>query len=266
MRLKTLSWLLAGMALAGTASADDTTNSTNTTTIDTRNTFGKLLTVQPMVSPGSSVMAPAAFGLTTGDVFFAASAATGGQTSHKAFGSLAGGFGLGDPNRAVSLMTSISESSISDLGQNGNMNFQLSRNLDPTSAIAVGTRNVMPWGSDESDRISTYAVASKQFAVQVGQSYTLPIIVSAGGGNERFAHFVGDTSTSEIGFFGSVGVQVMPQVALIGENVGQAYNAGVSIVPIPSWPVVANFTANDLTHKGGPYVAYTATLAVATHL
>lgn len=223
--------------------------------IDTRSLFEQLITARPRISPSSSVSTPVAYGVGWGTVFAGVTGQTGTQYSERPFGHYALGFGLGDPYRYFSLTSILTTGGLDEVVRDGNLNFQLSRNFSPYSAIAIGIENVAPWGAEMRNYKSIYVVATTLFSFHPGihPDYCLNIITSIGVGNSRFVHSY-ETHTNETKIFrpfANIGIQLLPQLALIADYAGLTYNLGISVVPFLSVPLVASLTASDLNHRGG---------------
>jgi len=220
--------------------------------------FERLVSARPMISPSTSVATPVAFGVGWGTVFVGVTGQTGTTFSGQPFGSYAAGFGLGDANRYVALTTTVTSGGLDEVTRDGNLNFQVSRNLFPDTAIAVGVENVAPWGADRDNKMNTYLVASKVFSFCLSGNYTLNVIGTLGAGNSRFVqNFREDQDHNDVNTvrpFGSVGILVLPQAALMIDYVGLTWNAGISAVPFQSFPIVVSVSAEDLTNRGGNHI------------
>jgi hypothetical protein len=226
------------------------------TTIDTRSFLEKLMTARPAVGPSSSVTTPVAYGISWGTLLFGVAGQDGTQYTHRPFGEYAAGFGLGNPNKFLSLTTIFTMGGLDEVIRDGNVNFQVSRNLNAGTALAVGVENVAPWGADKRNKMNTYIVGSREATLHFTKTIHFNIITSLGMGNSRFVHNF-ETHKDETGTFrpfGSIGIQVLPQAAVIVDYVGLTYNAGVSVVPFLKYPLVASLTAVDITNRGGSHV------------
>jgi hypothetical protein len=245
------------------AFAENINEALTNTTIDTRTVFEKLMSSRPSVGPSSSVTTPVAYGVGWGTLLFGVAGQNGTQYTHRPFGEYAAGFGLGDPNRYASLTTIITMGGLDEVVRDGNVNFQLSRHLNSLNgAIAVGLENAAPWGADKRNKMNVYAVGSRCTTLHFTADAHINIITSLGVGNSRFVHNY-ETHQDETGIFrpfASIGVQVLPQAAVILDYVGLTYNAGISIVPFLKYPLVASLTAVDFTGRGGSHVPIAGSL------
>ncbi|MES2218860.1 MAG: hypothetical protein V4501_10675 [Pseudomonadota bacterium] len=231
--------------------------STSSITIDTRSFFEQLISSRPQVSPSSSVSTPIAYGLSWRTVVFGVTGQNGTQYTHRPFGQYAVGFGLGDPDKFVSLTTIATMGGLDEVNRDGNVNFQLSRNLNSTGlAMAFGVENVAPWGADKRNKMNTYCVVSRITTLQITKHFPVHVVTSLGLGNSRFVHNY-EVHQNEVGIFrpfGSIGIQILPQAAIMLDYVGLTYNAGISIVPFLRIPLVMSLTATDLTNRGGSHI------------
>lgn len=226
--------------------------------IDTRSLLQELMSTRPMVSPGSSIASPVAYGANLGTVFFGVTGQDTNQNSRGGFfsdpfGQYAVGFGLGNSKKCVGLTTTVTTGGLDDVIRDGNVNFLVFREITQKVTVGVGVENVGPWGGQKRNNMNAYAVGSTLFGIQITPDYLLNIITSVGFGNSRFFHNFQTTDDDfhKIGPFGSVGVQVLPQAAIIVDYVGQTLNTGISVAPIRSFPFVMGITATNLTGRGG---------------
>jgi hypothetical protein len=233
------------------------TNTLPDVTIDTRSFFEQLVSSRPQISPGSSISTPIAYGISWRTVVFGVTGQNGTQYTHRPFGQYAAGFGLGDPDKYVSLTTIMTMGGLDEVNRDGNFNFQISRNLTNTgTALAFGVENVAPWGADKRNKMNTYMVATTMNLWQITLKFHINVITSLGLGNSRFVHNY-EVHQNEVGIFrpfGSIGFQILPQAAIMLDYVGLTYNAGISIVPFVRIPLVMSLTATDLTNRGGSHI------------
>jgi hypothetical protein len=233
------------------------TTDPTTVTIDTRTLLEKLISSRPSVGPSSSVATPVAYGVGWGTILLGVAGQNGTQYTHRPFGEYAAGFGIGNPNKFASLTTIVTMGGLDEFVRDGNVNFQLSRNLNSLNgAIAAGVENVAPWGADKRNKMNTYVVASRATILNLTKHFYMNIITSFGIGNSRFVHNY-ETHTDETGIFrpfASIGIQILPQAAVMFDYVGLTYNAGISVVPFLRFPLVMSLTAVDFTSRGGSHI------------
>jgi hypothetical protein len=225
--------------------------------IDTRSLFERLIASRPQISPSSSVSTPIAYGISWRTLVFGVTGQNGTQYTHRPFGQYAAGFGLGDPDKFVSLTTILTMGGLDEVNRDGNLNFQVSRNLNNQgTALAVGVENVAPWGADKRNKMNTYLVGTTQYVWQITQRFHVNVVTSLGIGNSRFVHNyeVHQNEVSIFRPFASIGIQLLPQAAVMFDYVGLTYNAGISIVPFLRYPLVMSLTATDLTNRGGSHI------------
>ncbi len=106
---------------------------------------------------------------------------------------------------------------IGDTGQDGSISFKLHRRLPQDLAAAVGVNNAIAWGETDGGA-SVYGVASKMFRYRSDADI--------------------DNDVDSVGLFGSVAVQVVPQMHAIAEWTGQDLTVGISVVPFGNLPLV----------------------------
>jgi hypothetical protein len=242
-------------AIADTASPNK--SSLPVTTIETRSIFERLIASRPQISPSSSVSTPVAYGINWRTLVFGVSGQNGTQYTHRPFGQYAVGFGLGDADKFVSLTSIATMGGLDEVNRDGNFNFQISRNLNNSgAALAFGVENVAPWGADKRNKMNTYVVGSGVTVLSLSKHWQMNLVTSLGLGNSRFVH-AWEVHKNEVEVFRpflSLGLQILPQAAVMLDYVGLTYNAGISIVPFVRFPLVMSLTATDLTNRGGSHI------------
>ncbi len=211
----------------------------------------ELLQSSRRYSPSITYLTPSAYGKSLGQFSVGGSfqAKVRYRTESDAF--LGGGFGLGDPRKAVGLDVSIGIADVTTF-ERGTIGFKLHRRLPANFAIAVGVDNAITWGIVDGD-ISPYGVVTKSF--QLREDPRLPfsqLYVSGGAGTGRYRS-EGDiiNSRDTVGVFGSVAVRLVERVNFITEWSGQDLTLGVSILPFPRIPLVFNPAVTDVTGTAG---------------
>jgi hypothetical protein len=198
-------------------------------------------------SPGLTFATPSAFGASSGDGFFSASAATAGKARSQVNGSLTVGFGLGDARNAVGLELNFNIGSIKNFGSNGSVDGKLHRLVYSDSnnqvSIAAGWKGFIQYGSEGVSPSSAYGAVTYYSILQPDNEINkMPISFTVGFGGGEFRK--GNAST---GIFAGVGLQVAPQLSVGTGWSGVGINVGLSYVPIPSIPLTFALTGGDLT-------------------
>jgi hypothetical protein len=208
-------------------------------------------------APGTTAGGPSAFGADFGDAYTGLALGDGHAKNNNADAAFATGFGLGDARRAVGLEVNISSGSIAKFGSNGDVGLKLHRNLPGNAAVAIGWDSGITWGKANRDTVSTvYGVATKAFPLNPGSAVNkMPLTVSLGIGGGRFRSYeAADKGSTSLGVFGSLGLQVAPQAALVSTWTGRDLNVGVSFVPVKKLPIfvtagAANVFGNNDTNR-----------------
>ena len=198
-------------------------------------------------SPGLTFATPSAFGASSGDGFFSASAATAGKARSQVNGSLSVGFGLGDARNAVGLELNFNVGSIRNFGSNGSVDGKLHRivysDLNSQVSVAAGWKGFVQYGSEGVSPSSAYGAVTYYSILQPDNEINkMPISFTVGVGGGEFRK--GDAST---GIFAGVGLQVAPQLSVGTGWSGVGINVGLSYVPFPSIPLTIALTGGDLT-------------------
>jgi hypothetical protein len=258
-RMKLLTFALALVASAGTArptQAQDDPESIRQRLLipipdETRR--GGALVDLFRGAPGTSTGTPLAFGPGMGDFFVG-----GGYTSRtratknpdgtfgplpsESDGSVSAGFGLGDATDAIGLSTVITSLSTfrSGFGNRTAFSFSVFRNLNSTTAVAVGVENAFIAGGQQTDgQDSWYGVISKVFLNPMNtQEWLKSITLSGGVGNGRFRSVSDVNSGNEtVNVFASAAAQLHEQFSVITDWTGQDLNVGASFVPFKQFPI-----------------------------
>jgi hypothetical protein len=231
-------------------------------------------------APGTNTGTPLAFGPGMGDFFIGGGyqAETRGTKlpngtwtpNGQDDGSISAGFGLGDARDGIGLTTVITSLSTfrSGFGNRTAFSFQAFRNLNPSTAIAVGVENAFISGGGNTDGTdSWYGVISHVYQQpSADMAWLKAITVSAGVGNGRFrtaADVRKDNKT--VNAFGSLALLVHEQVSLIGDYTGQDLNVGMSIVPFKKFPVAITPALVDLTGTASKSARFTIGAGIGMH-
>lgn len=204
--------------------------------------------------PGSSAGSTGAFGAEWGDVFFGAGYQSRARFTSVNDGSVAGGFGLGNPTQYVGLEVGITSYSTvrEGFGKNGSVSLKLHRILPGYYGVAVGVENVGNWGTTDGGS-STYAVVSHNYQFRDDATAFLGSLAwNVGAGNNRYLRqstlAAGNTGINP---FASGGLRLHEQAALVLDWTGQDLTSVISFVPIRSAPLVISAGWADLTHSAG---------------
>ena len=202
-------------------------------------------------SPSISYLTPSAYGKSLGQFSVGGSFQSKVRFRSESDAFLGGGFGLGDPRKAVGLDVSIGIADVTTF-ERGTIGFKVHRRLPAQFAIAVGVDNAITWGAVDGD-ISPYGVVSKAF--QLREDPRAPfsqLYVSAGAGTGRYRSQSDIVNRRDsVGVFGSVAVRLIEQVNFITEWSGQDLTLGISILPFPKIPLVFTPAVTDVTGTAG---------------
>ncbi|MFM7382979.1 MAG: hypothetical protein ACKO1W_08000, partial [Microcystaceae cyanobacterium] len=202
-------------------------------------------------------------------------------------GSVAAGFGLGNAQEAVGLeiftglFNLFSDDTFGgDAGNGGAVGFKLHRRLDERGyfAGAIGMGNAIRWGTENiygGDYDTYFGVLTGRFDLNTPPSFQesdfsdptirqeainiyqqlrngtynfMPLVVSVGVGTGAFRS-VGalDAAEQNANIFATAGLTLIPELSLITTWTGNQLNVGTSIAPFPSFPIVLNLGAGDVT-------------------
>ncbi|EGJ30449.1 hypothetical protein LYNGBM3L_50090 [Moorena producens 3L] len=222
------------------------------------------------ISPGFNISNPSGFGADNyrGFVGFGFQSRTrfsnnsGGLIGGGRDGTLGFGFGLGDARDSVGLQLSYTIASFGGsrpLGSGG-VNAKLHAQFAPGWAVALGGEGIinvgrLPEGSptEFNDFENTYyGAVTKVFNLRrnINDPFSR-VVITVGAGTGRFRSVEQITNgENSIGFFGSLGVGVLPSVSLITEWTGQDLAIGASIVPFKGIPLVITPAVRDIAGQG----------------
>jgi hypothetical protein len=211
----------------------------------------ELLQSSRRYSPSITYLTPSAYGKSLGQFSVGGSFQSKVRYRTESDAFMGGGFGLGDPSKAVGLDVSIGIADVTTF-ERGTIGFKIHRRLPANFAIAVGVDNAITWGTVDGG-ISPFGVVSKAF--QLREDPRMPfsqLYVSGGAGTGRYRS-EGDiiNNRDSVGIFGSVAVRVVERVNFITEWSGQDLTLGVSILPFPKIPLVFNPAVTDVTGTAG---------------
>ncbi|MEE3715285.1 hypothetical protein V2H45_00840 [Tumidithrix elongata RA019] len=203
----------------------------------------------PSSSPGGI---PSGFGANLGDVYLGLFGSTAGKARDYVDASFAIGTGVGDSRKAVGLEATYNLTSFRNFASNGTFDLKLHRMVFESDrlqvAAAIGWTNFANYGSNAGGTPSSvYGVVTSAFLLRPEDpKYNFPVTVSVGVGGGVYRPESLQNTSGGVGVFGSVGVQVHPQVALSTGWTGQGLNVGLSFVPSPSIPLNINAIYSDI--------------------
>lgn len=195
---------------------------------------------------------------------------TQGKEGNDTDGSMAVGFGYGNPYETVGGAVSLSLGSINpdDGGafNRGSLNLSLGHNFAQYGlGFAVGVNTIDLWHDKHSDKMdeSYYTSVTKLLPNDV-----VPVAVTAGLGNNDFAKVTEDGDKKDHVYpFVSVAAYVMPQLSLIADYTSGVTTLGVGIVPSPKLPVTITMGAYNVNKQtldsGNDKVSFIGSLSAA---
>jgi hypothetical protein len=211
-------------------------------------------------TPGSSSGTPTAYGAEFGDVFLDAGYqhrtryTQGLPWSQRCDGAVAGGFGLGNSDRALGIELQYTSFSTIRSGffHTSSFSFKVHRALPWNLAIAFGWDDAIHSAGTDGGS-SKYGVLTSYIRTrETSGSPFSSVTLSLGVGNGRFQHeeafYAGKHG---VGAFGSVGVRVLSPVSLLADWTGQDLMLGASIVPFTSIPLFITPSFADVTGSAG---------------
>ena len=201
----------------------------------------------PIPSPASSFGTPTAYGANERDAFIGLAGVTGGDADTD--GSMSLGVGFGDAVESVGVEVSGGIISLDGFADDGQIGFKVHKIFPEADnlAVAVGWSNPITWGDADDAEDTFYGVVTQRFELQPEQSNPLPLTVSVGVGTGSFRSLGAiRAGNNDPNLFGSLGLEVTPNVALVSSWTGSALNAGVSAAPF-DFPLVVSAGASDIT-------------------
>ncbi len=210
----------------------------------------------PGSSPSISFGSPIGFG--AGYTEFIAG--VGGQTMPRGSpdsldGSMSVGVGIGDPTQWVGLeVTSTIISLQNSFAEDGNFNFKVHHAIPSyRMSVAIGVENTGRWGAAKQTESANYAAVTKIFdASPAGSNVPMSLALTAGAGDGRFSKPGEDT----VNPFGAVALSLYRRISVIADWTGRDLNAGVSFLPLATWPIVVSVGAINLTERYATVVQF----------
>ena len=217
---------------------------------------------QPRVLPGVAFGSPIGFGARSGDYFFGVNGAT--TSGNKAEGvdpdfigdldidgSIAAGFGIGNPATAVGVEVAVNVISLTnEFGDSGSVAIKLHRNIGERGALSIGTENDLAWGEakDYVRKHTSTKFVSYSHYFQLRNSSLNPggLMVTLGAGDGRLGKV---DDLKQVTPFVSVGYAWTRQFSTIVDYSGETTNLAVSIVPWRNLPIATVFGWSDIDEK-----------------
>jgi hypothetical protein len=203
--------------------------------------------------PSSTINTPTGYGPQWGQVFAGVGYQERIRYDDWTDGVASAGFGLGNPSRYVGLDVTVNIlDTYTEFAQDRSLSLKLHRRLPFRSAIAVGHENI--WHTDGTDGGSSrYVVVSKVVLLRDRPTSALgSVVLNAGLGTDRFLREADFARGADgVNPFGSVAVRVLPPVNAIANWTGQDLALGLSIAPVPKWPIVITPAMMDVTGTAG---------------
>ncbi|STO32287.1 Uncharacterised protein [Fusobacterium necrogenes] len=221
--------------------------------------------------PGFTMSAPAGLVPGKGVVFAGIGGLhTKGKKGNDTDGSMALGFGYGNPYETLGGAISLSLGSINpdDGGEfnRGSLNISLGHNFSNLGVgLAVGVNTIDMWHAKGSDKMDeSYYVAMTKLL----PNGIVPVAVTAGVGNNDFAKITqtGDKK-DHMHPFVSLAAYVLPQVSLIADYTSDIVTLGVGLVPSPKLPITITMGAYNVNREtidiGNDKTSFIASLSAA---
>lgn len=223
------------------------------------------------VVPGFTMSAPAGLVPGKGVVFAGIGGLhTNGKKGNDTDGSMAVGFGYGNPYETLGGAVSLSLGSINpdDGGafNRGSLNLSLGHNFaEHGFGVAVGVNTIDIWHDSHRDKMdeSYYGSVTKLLPNDVA-----PVVVTVGLGNNDFAKINEDGDKKDhVCGFASIAAYVMPQLSLIADYTSGVTTLGVGVVPSPKLPVTITLGAYNVNRRtidtGNDKVSFVGSLSAS---
>ena len=199
--------------------------------------------------PGSSLGAPSGLVSGWGSAFVAFGGLANTSSRDSTDGSLAAGFGLGDPIKSVGSVISLSIGSVSPdggAGERGAVSASIGKFfVGPQLGVAIGAINLAGWNDiSTKPKHSAYLAVTKIFPIE-----DHPIIVNLGVGSNAFSDIQEADPENEIGGFISAGVYLTPHISLIADYTSSIVTLGTSILPVADFPLIITLGAFDVNQR-----------------
>ncbi len=217
---------------------------------------------QPRVLPGVAFGSPIGFGARSGDYFFGVNGATTSGNRVEGVdpdfigdldidGSIAAGFGIGNPTTAVGVEVAVNVISLTNsFGDSGSVAIKLHRNIGQRGALSLGSENDLAWGEakDYVERHTSTKFLAYSHYFQLRNNPLNPggLMVTLGAGDGRLGKV---DDPEQVTPFVSVGYAWTRQFSTIVDYSGETTNFAVSIVPWRTIPIATIFGWSDIVEK-----------------
>ncbi len=235
--------LLAGLALASPAAPAQPSEKASP-----RQPFDP-----PILSP---TQVPSAFIAQWGD-FYAASAVFAYENSNRQGattwdGGIYVGGGLGSMERSIAVELDFNLESLADQDNGGSFDVRVARQLIKRKNFSLvaggGWLAVASYGNWPVEGGSPYGVFTAAWPLQPNHpSFWRVMQINLGGGKGRFQR-IDATDLSSQGFFGSVGVELTPNLGISLGWAGKGLNSSLSLVPLRGTPIYVSLSGTNLTN------------------
>ena len=243
-------WLAAGLAtvISTTTLADSGENvaagSQNASAFRWVSNFDEL-----QVLPGFTLTSPSGLVPSKGVAFASIGGITNIPGTEDTDGAAAIGAGFGNPHDGLGGAVTVGVGSIDprdgESFDRGTLSLSVGSFFsDHLTGVSVGVQGVDLWdGGTELPDPSYYAAVTKLFP---NDTASLAVTAGIGSNGYRFLRSETDDPESEVGAFLSVAAYVAPQVSIIGDYTSGVTSLGVSLVPLPDFPVTVQLSAWDV--------------------
>lgn len=229
----------------------------------------------PLITPGTTIATPTAFGAHWGQIYgslayqplsrYLTLREHDWKRGEWSDGTLSVGVGIGNPHRwigldvTVNIFDTFGVWSKNELGQERALSVKLHRALPHASAVAIGYENLWRNSPEEDEGgNSLYGVVTKVFEMRAQRRSSFSrVTLSVGIGNDRFlSESQFRRQESGINAFGSVGIRIWSFANVVADWTGQDLNLGVSVTPIPEFPLLLTPALVDVTGRAGDKVRF----------
>jgi hypothetical protein len=226
--------------------------------------------VRIFTAPATGMTIPGALGAGQGDVFAGFSFQGRTRFSESSDGAVVAGFGLGNPARFAALEVAFTSFSTFRSGffERSHASFKLHRQVGDGWAGAIGWENALTLSGGGGDGGSSlFAVGMRTVRLGEADSRFSSMTFTAGVGDGRFRSeddVLADRSTA--GVFGGMSLRILPQLSALVDWTGQDLAAGISVAPLPRFPLVVNAGFADLTGQAGDGARFMMSGGIGTNV